>query len=170
MNESESARRASSLANALFAAALLASLVCAAAGVSREVAAAAAKPSAEAPTVVTASPHAHRVIAYYFHTTYRCTSCRAIEAFAKEAIDSAFAAELRDGRLVWRVVNIETKGNEHFAKDYKLYTKSVVLVNEVRGKPAQWKNLEKVWQLLQDKPGFLRYVQQETRGYLAERS
>ena len=112
MNESETARRASSLANALFAAALL----------------------------------------------------------AKEAIDSAFAAELHDGRLVWRVVNIETKGNEHFAKDYKLYTKSVVLVNEVRGKPAQWENLEKVWQLLQDKPGFLRYVQQETRGYLTERS
>jgi hypothetical protein len=42
-----------------------------------------------------------------------------------------------------------------------------VLVNEVRGKPTQWKNLEKVWQLLQDKPKFLRYVQDETRAYLA---
>jgi hypothetical protein len=40
----------------------------------------------------------------------------------------------------------------------------------VRGKPAEWKNLEKVWQLLQDKPKFLRYVQDETRGYLTERS
>jgi len=45
-----------------------------------------------------------------------------------------------------------------------------VLVNEVRGKPAQWKNLEKVWQLLQDKPKFLRYVQDETRAYLSTRT
>ncbi len=34
----------------------------------------------------------HRVIAYYFHTTYRCASCRAIEAYSREAIESAFAA------------------------------------------------------------------------------
>ncbi len=111
-----------------------------------------------------------RVIAYYFHTTIRCASCRAIEAYSKEAIDSAFAGEVRDGRLVWKVVNIEVKGNEHFAKDYALYTKSVVLVNEVGGKPAEWKNLDKVWQLLQDKPKFLRYVQTETRGFLAAHS
>jgi hypothetical protein len=126
--------------------------------------------AAEASTVVTPSVRSHRVIAYYFHTTLRCASCRAIESYSREAIDTAFADEIADGRLVWKVVNIEVKGNEHFAKDYALYTKSLVLVDEVRGKPAQWKNLEKVWQLLQDKPRFLRYVQDETRAYLSERS
>ena len=124
----------------------------------------------EAPTIVTPSVRPHRVIAYYFHTTSRCPSCRAIEAYSHEAIESAFAEQIKDGRLVWRVVNIEVKGNEHFVKDYGLFTKSLVIVDEVRGKPAQWKNLEKVWQLLQDKPKFLRYVQDEMRGYLAERS
>jgi len=126
--------------------------------------------AAEAPTVVTPSVRPHRVIAYYFHTTSRCASCRAIEAYSREAIESAFADEIKDGRLLWKVVNIEVQGNEHFVKDYSLYTKSLVLVNEVRGKPAEWKNLEKVWQLLLDKPKFLRYVQDETRGYLTERS
>ena len=72
--------------------------------------------------------------------------------------------------MVWRVVNIEDKGNEHFVKDYGLYTKSVVLVNEVRGRPAEWKHLERVWQLLQDKPKFVRYVRDETRAYLADPS
>ena len=124
----------------------------------------------EAPTIVTPSVRPHRVIAYYFHTTYRCASCRSIEAYSHEAIESAFADEIRDGRLVWKVVNIEVKGNEHFAKDYSLYTKSLVLVNEVRGKPAQWKNLADVWKLLQDKPRFLRYVQDEVRGALTQRS
>ena len=122
------------------------------------------------PTVVTPSVRPHRVIAYYFHTTYRCASCRAIEAYSHEAIESAFADQLKDGRLVWKVVNVETEGNEHFVKDYGLYTKSLVLVNENRGKPAEWKNLEKVWQLLRDKEDFLRYVQDETRSYLEPRS
>ena len=124
----------------------------------------------ESPTVVTPSVRPHRVIAYYFHTTYRCASCRAIEAYSREAIESAFADQIKDGRILWKVVNVEVKGNEHFVKDYGLYTKSLVLVNEVRGKPTEWKNLEKVWQLLQDKPKFLRYVQDETRSYLTERS
>jgi hypothetical protein len=122
------------------------------------------------PTLVTPGVHAHRVVAYYFHTTQRCASCRAIEAYSREAIERAFADQLKDGRLLWKVVNVEVKGNEHFVKDYRLYTKSVVLVNEVRGRPAEWKNLEKVWQLLHDKDKFLRYVQDETRAYLTERS
>jgi len=123
-----------------------------------------------APTLVAPSVQPHRVIAYYFHTTQRCASCRAIEAYSREAIENAFPDELKDGRIVWKVVNIEVKGNEHFVKDYGLYTKSLVLVNEVRGKPAEWKNLEKVWQLLQDKSKFLRYVQDETRAYLTSRT
>lgn len=122
------------------------------------------------PAIVSPGVHPRRVIAYYFHTTSRCASCRAIEAYSREAIESAFAEQIKEGRLVWMPVNIEVEGNEHFAEDYKLYTKSLVLVSEVRGKPAQWKNLEKVWQLLQDKPKFLRYVQDETRAYLAARS
>jgi hypothetical protein len=126
--------------------------------------------AAEKSPVVTPGVHPRRVIAYYFHTTYRCASCRAIEAYSREAIETAFAGQLKDGRLVWKVVNVEVKGNEHFVKDYGLYTKSLVLVNEARGKPAEWKNLEKVWQLIQDKPRFMRYVQDETRAYLTARS
>ncbi len=128
------------------------------------------KQEAEAPTVVSPSKHKHRVIAYYFRTNFRCARCRAFEAYSREAIESAFARQLKDGRLVWQVVNIEVKGNEHFAKDYNLATKSLVLVNEVRGKPPQWKNLQKIWQLVGDKEAFLRYVQDETRVYLEQRS
>ena len=118
---------------------------------------AAGKPAAAVP----------RVTAYYFHTTQRCASCKKLEAWSHEAIDSAFAAPLKDGRLVWKVVNVESKGNEHFVEDYGLYTKSLVLVRESSGKPARWKNLEKIWPLLQDKKSFYKYVQDETRTMLA---
>ncbi|MBI5836784.1 MAG: hypothetical protein HZB25_06045 [Candidatus Eisenbacteria bacterium] len=109
-----------------------------------------------------------RVVAYYFHTSYRCASCRTLEANSKEAMDSAFAGEIKSGRLAWKVVNIDAKGNGHFAKDYQLFTKSLVLVREVRGKRAAWKNLSRIWELLNDKPAFLKYVREETRAYLGD--
>jgi len=120
-------------------------------------------PQAAEKTVVSAP----RVTAYYFHTTQRCASCKKLETWSHEAIDSAFAGPLKDGRLVWKVVNVEAKGNEHFVDDYGLYTKSLVLVRETSGKPARWKNLEKIWPLLQDKKAFYKYVQDETRTMLA---
>lgn len=125
---------------------------------------------AATPTVVAPSALPHRVVVYYFHTTARCATCRSIEAYSREAIEAAFAKEIKDGRLVFQPVNIELEGNQHFAKDYGLYTKSLILVNEVRGKAPEWKNLEKVWQLAHDKPRFVRYVQEATRGYLGDRS
>ncbi len=108
----------------------------------------------------------HRVLAYYFYTTKRCASCRKLEAYTAEAIASGFDAEVKTGALVFQPINVDEKGNEHFVKDYELFTKSVVLVDERSGKQIAWKNLPKVWQLLNDKEAFLRYVQEETRAYL----
>jgi hypothetical protein len=128
-------------------------------------------PAASTPGTVPADTTAvpHRVLAYYFHTTYRCASCRKIEAYAREAIETGFSDALSDGRLVWQVVNVETKGNEHFVEDYRLYTKSVVLVDQRSGREDEWKNLEMVWQLLGNKQKFMDYVQTETRDYLVEK-
>jgi len=108
----------------------------------------------------------NRVIAYYFHTTNRCTSCRQIEAYSHEAVATAFPKELESGRLIWRLVNVEEKGNEYFIKDYGLFTKSLVLVEEKKGEQVRWKNLPKVWELLPHKAKFFAYVQDEVRGYL----
>jgi hypothetical protein len=125
---------------------------------------------AEAPTVVPPGAPPHRVVAYYFRYDFRCARCMAFEAYSREALESAFARQLADGRLVFKVVNVEVKGNEHFRDDYQLYTKSLILVDEARGRKPRWKNLEKIWQLVGNKEAFLRYVQDETRAYLDRRS
>jgi hypothetical protein len=44
-------------------------------------------------------------------------TCRTIEQRARETIESAFAADLASGRLVWRVLNMEKKEYEHSATD-----------------------------------------------------
>lgn len=112
------------------------------------------------------SPSSPKVIAYYFHTTFRCSSCRKIEAYSREAIESGFPKELKDGTIEWRVINVEESRNRHFVDDYRLFTKSLILVRLNNGRQKEWKNLMKVWELLGSKEAFVRYVQDELRSYL----
>ncbi len=108
-----------------------------------------------------------KVVAYYFHGNARCTTCRTIEAYAKGAMESGFGDALKDGRLEWRVVNVEDPGNAHFVRDFQLSTRSVVLERLADGKRQEWKNLQRVWELVRgDKNDFLKYIQDETRAYL----
>jgi len=116
------------------------------------------------------SPLSHKVIAYYFYGNVRCPSCKKIEAYSHEAIQGGFAAPLKDGRLEWRPINVEESGNEHFLKDFQIYTKSLVIVDLIDGKQKQWKNLPKVWELLYDKDGFIKYVRDEINAYLTGRT
>ncbi len=110
----------------------------------------------------------HKVIAYYFHTNTRCSTCMKIEAYSKEAIEQGFPEELKKGVLEMRIVNYENPANRHYIKDYKLVSKSLVLVNTVNGKQTEWTNLKLVWQLTGRKDAFLNYVRKEVRSYLAK--
>jgi hypothetical protein len=110
----------------------------------------------------------HKVIAYYFHTNTRCSTCMKIEQYSHEAIEQGFPNELKGGKLEMRVVNYESPENRHFMQDYKLVSKSLVLVNLVDGKQTKWTNLKLVWQLTGHKDAFLNYVRKEVRGYLSQ--
>ena len=107
------------------------------------------------------------VIVYYFHGNVRCATCRAIEAYAEEAIRTNFTTELASRKLKWRVVNIDEPENSHFVQDYQLVTRSLVLVEMEDDVQKKWKNLEKVWQLVRSKPDFTDYVVESTREFMA---
>lgn len=128
-------------------------------------------PSAGSPDAARHAPDTtltdQHVVVYYFHTNYRCSTCRKLEAYSHAAVESAFPKELESGRLIWRLVNVEDKGNEHFVEDYALYTKALVLVEESKGQQVRWKNLEKIWELVNQQERFYEYVQGEVRTYLA---
>jgi hypothetical protein len=108
----------------------------------------------------------HRVIAYYFHGTARCRTCRTIEAYSKETLEAVFQEELGSGLLEWRVLNIEDPANEHFVQDYQLQTRTLVLADLKDGEVIRWKNLQKVWELVRDKEEFVDYIEEETLAYL----
>jgi hypothetical protein len=108
------------------------------------------------------------VKAYYFHGDFRCSNCHKIEQYSKETIDKYFAKELASGELEYEVINIDKKLNEHFAKDYRLYTKSLVISKIKDGKEVEYKNLEKVWNHLGDKEAFYNYVKEEIENFLED--
>jgi hypothetical protein len=108
----------------------------------------------------------HKVVAYYFHRTVRCDTCRAIEAQAHAVVEAGFADFLQAGLLEWHAINIEETGNGHFATDYDLTTPALVLVEMVNGRPARWTKLDHVWELVHIPPAFTHYVQDELHGYL----
>lgn len=114
---------------------------------------------------VAAAGEGDGVIAYYFHSNTRCPTCRTIESYAHKAIQAAFADELRDGSLQWRVVNYETSGNEHFATQYGIIAPTVVVV-KIEGGEKKWRNLMRVWQLVHDRDAFFKYVQDGVAEYL----
>ena len=109
----------------------------------------------------------HTVVAYYFHRTFRCPSCLAIEALSLEALQSGFEQALRDGALEWLTVNIDEPGGEDFVNDFDLSTSSLVIADMQNGKQVKWKKLEEVWKLKDDRDAFVKYVQDEVATYLA---
>ncbi|NLX05400.1 MAG: hypothetical protein GXY33_09670 [Phycisphaerae bacterium] len=107
-----------------------------------------------------------KLIVYYFHTSQRCVSCLKIEKYTRLTLENGYREGLESGRIAFRQVNVEEPEHRHFVKDYELYTKSVVLVEEVNGEQRRWENLPEVWTLLGDQAAFGDYVRSRVNDYL----
>ncbi len=129
-------------------------------------AAASEAPRRVSPTTEERLRPARKVVAYYFHRTLRCPTCLAIEKQSREAIEAAFAGELEAGVLEWHAVNIEEPGNEHFEQDFALDAQSLVLVETEGGVMRRWTTLKRVWELVDDAPGFEQYVATTVAAFL----
>ena len=111
-----------------------------------------------------------KFVAYYFHATARCPTCRKIEQLSAASISGSFASELKDGTLEFRRVNVEEQQNRHFVSDFKLYTRSLVIVRYSGDKVEQHKNLTRVWEMVQSPQQFGEYVRTEIGKFMGARS
>lgn len=109
-----------------------------------------------------------KVIAYYFHGASRCPTCITMEKYSREAIETNFKGALSSGKLKFNMVNVEERDNEHFTRDYQLYTKSLVLSLVKDGKEIKFKNLTKIWEYTRDKQRFFDYVSEEVNNFLKD--
>jgi len=109
---------------------------------------------------------ATRLVVYFFSEGKECATCEQIPACAREALDTYFAAELKSGAIVWAAIDVDDPRNRHYLDVYNIYTKSIVLSRVANGKEVRWKVLDKVWDLIYDRPAFVEYVRAEVRAEL----
>lgn len=125
-------------------------------------------PQAKAVEAKPSVDSANKVMAYYFHGTFRCPTCYNMEKYSKETIETNFKDALSSGKLEFSAVNVEEKGNEHYANDYRLYTKSLILSLVKDGKEVRHKNLEKIWEYAHNRQKFIEYVTEELNGFMKD--
>ena len=62
----------------------------------------------------------------YFHGKQRCITCRAIERYSKEVVDSLVATGISADELIFRVVDVDE--NEEIADSYEVSGSALFLV------------------------------------------
>ena len=125
-------------------------------------------PQAKAIEAKSPPDSANKVKVYYFHGKFRCYTCMNMEKYSREAVEANFKDALLSGKLAFQAVNVEERGNEHFVKDYQLYTKSLILSLVKDGKEIKSKNLDKIWEYAQNKQKFIDYVTAEINAFLKD--
>ncbi|MCH5242050.1 MAG: thioredoxin [Muribaculaceae bacterium] len=73
----------------------------------------------------------------YFFGKQRCSTCVAMEKFAKEAIDSVFADKTKDGSIIFKSVDINTPEGEKLADLFEVSSSSLFIVDNNPDKPEK---------------------------------
>ncbi len=105
-------------------------------------------------------------IVYYFHYTDRDAACRRFERLTIQSLYTCFRNQMASGKLIWRSVNMDEPWNKHFADDFKLKKRSIVIVTPAVNRKIQWKVLDNAENLAGDRAGFMKYIQAEVASYL----
>lgn len=105
-------------------------------------------------------------IVYYFSVGKECSTCEQIEAYTQETLKKEFKDPLASGKIQWRTADMDKPEHQHFATDYNLYTKSIVLVAIEDGEHGRWINLEKIWDHVYDKPTFTTYIRDSLQAFM----
>lgn len=72
------------------------------------------------------------VVVTYFHNTNRCPSCLRIEEFTAASMTESLAAEIAEGRIAWRVVNVDLPLNAHLRAPCQLMVDKITTVPKTK--------------------------------------
>jgi thioredoxin-related protein len=70
---------------------------------------------------------ADRVEVMFFHNHERCSTCLNMEKLTKEVVDIYFGQQVKDGRLVMMIIDIEDKNNAEVTDDYQVIWTSLYI-------------------------------------------
>jgi hypothetical protein len=109
---------------------------------------------------------APEILVYYFHNTFRCRTCLTMENMAEELLRDEFVADLETGILAWRSINLQEPEYSHFGLQYGLNGPSLVMTEWNEHEELRWKNLKRIWELVDSPEQYRAYVRGELQDYL----
>jgi hypothetical protein len=78
--------------------------------------------------VKTSSSSSDKIEAYYFHFTARCTTCRTIEAKAKENLETLYPNQVKQGLITFQSLNLDEATNKTLADKLGVSGQTLLLV------------------------------------------
>jgi hypothetical protein len=93
----------------------------------------------------TATPDGQNVLyVMYFHRTQRCASCIYAEDGLRWAIDTYFADEVAEGKLIFRSIDLQDSTNAEIVSKYGAYT-SQLFMNKVTAGEEEIEQITSLW-------------------------
>lgn len=83
-----------------------------------------------------------------------------------KAVRAHFQEDLDSGTLQWRSIDMTTPENEHYAEEFKLFSKSIVLVELDQSDEIRWENLKDIWDLVYDQPEYMEYIRKSLSEFM----
>ncbi len=93
---------------------------------------------------------------YYFHTNYRCNTCRTVERSTGEDLKLLYAEAFKDGTMTYQAINIGDTEHQDLVKKYRiagqtlLFTRDDKVIDKTAEafmnattKPDKWKSIVK---------------------------
>ena len=101
---------------------------------------------------------------YYFHSTFRCSTCNKIEKMTVELLKAKYSTLLNSKEILFTEVDFQA--NEKLAENYGIVASCVVVALRKGDKTVEYKRLDEVWTLI-DKPNeFNKYISDTINAYL----
>ena len=76
----------------------------------------------------TTTNNSDRIEAYYFHFTARCTTCRTIEAKAKENLETLYPNQVKQGLITFQSLNLDEASTKPIADKLGISGQTLILV------------------------------------------
>jgi len=111
-----------------------------------------------------------RVVAMYFHRTERCPTCRKMGSYSEEAVKTAFADEIKEGKVAFYYIDFQAAKNAKYVNAYGITGPTLIIAKISDNKVVSRRNLEDIWSHVGDKEAFLRYVQENVKAAMGERT
>ncbi len=82
-------------------------------------------------TTIQETDSSTRIEVYAFHGTNQCETCKNMKAHTKATLEKYFAEELKSGKIVFQIIDVDDPQNEKIAEKFQA-TGTALMLNEIK--------------------------------------